>query len=317
MTFPTRPEVVLGPETFDDAGVIRVDGGGALVQTIDFFPPIVDDPRDFGRIAAANALSDVYAMGGTPLSALNVVGFPRRKLDIEILGEILEGGSEKMAEAGVALLGGHSVDDAEIKYGLAVTGLIDPERVCTNAGARPGDRLVLTKPIGMGAVSTSIQQGKADPDVVGAAVEVMATLNAGAARAVREAQVHAVTDITGFGLLGHAAEMARASEVTLALRWSSLPVTRGARELARRGMLSGGANRNRRYLGERADVSRNLPADVAGLIFDSETSGGLFVAVPPSDGDTLIDALRREDTPCAVEIGEVLPRQEGVWVRVT
>jgi len=192
-------------------------GGPALVQTLDFFPPIVDDPRDFGQIAAANALSDIYAMGATPFSALNIVGFPTKELGLEILTEILAGGADKMREANVALLGGHSVEDAEVKYGLAVTGLVEADAFITNGGARPGDRLILTKPLGMGAVSTAIRNGKASADVTAAAVETMATLNAGAARAMQSVGANAVTDVTGFGLLGHAAEIAEASGVILEL----------------------------------------------------------------------------------------------------
>ena len=255
-----------GPEQLDDAGVIRIDERRSLVQTIDFFPPIVDEPRDFGRIAAANALSDVYAMGGTPLSALNVVGFPRKTLDMSVLAEILAGGSEKIAESGAALLGGHSVEDGEIKYGLSVTGIVDTDRVWSNDGARVGDVLVLTKPLGMGAVTTSIQQRKEDPAHVREAVASMATLNAGAARAIGDLDVRAVTDITGFGLLGHGSEMARGSDVTLRYDSHALPTTSGARELAAGGCLSGGAGRTRRFLGEHAAIADSLhPAPIDGM----------------------------------------------------
>ncbi len=213
----------------DDAGIIALGDHQALVQSVDFFPPIVDDPRDFGRIAAANALSDLYAMRAMPFCALNLVGFPTKKLGLEVLGEILEGGAEKMREAQVALLGGHSVEDSEVKYGLAVTGLVDPARSLTNDGAEAGDLLVLTKPLGMGAVSTAIQQGKADEKQIEEAIRTMATLNLGASRASEKVEVHAATDITGFGLLGHAAEMARASKLTLVFHWQKLPLTSGAR----------------------------------------------------------------------------------------
>ncbi len=308
--------MIHGPETLDDAGIISLGNGRALVQSVDFFPPIVDDPGDFGRIAAANALSDLYAMGATPFCALNLVGFPSKKLDMAILGEILEGGAEKMREAGVALLGGHSVEDAEIKYGLAVTGIIDSDRMLTNGGAEPGDLLVLTKPLGMGALSTGIQQGRVSEEDKSTAVGTMATLNAGAARVFQEVSVTAVTDITGFGLLGHSSEMARASGVTLSFNWDALPITPGARSLASRGVLSGGAARSRRYLGSNARIDASVPGEVAEIAFDSETSGGLLIAVSPEKSHLLLKGLQGEDVPCATIIGKVLPQQPDVWVEL-
>ncbi len=305
-----------GPETLDDAGVIRVAPGLALVQSIDFFPPIVDDPRDFGRIAAANALSDIYAMGAEPFCALNLVGFPRGKLPLEVLGEILAGGAEKLVESNTALLGGHSVEDAEVKYGLAVTGLIHPDRIIKNGGARPGDRLILTKPLGMGALSTGIQRQKANESDIQKAIETMATLNAGAAAAMARVNAHAATDITGFGLLGHGTEMATASEVTLVIDATKLPFTSGARDLAERGVLSGGANRNRHFLGERIAVDSAVPGDIAAIAFDSETSGGLLIAVAEEQVETLLAACVEYGTPCAVVIGEVVERQEGTTIRL-
>ncbi|MCA8959701.1 MAG: selenide, water dikinase SelD [Planctomycetes bacterium] len=316
LTIPTRDDVILGPENLDDAGVVRLDADRALVQTIDFFPPIVDDPYDYGRIAAANALSDVYAMGGTPLSVMNVVGFPRRKLDMSILGDILAGGSAMIAKAGAALLGGHSVEDEEIKYGLAVTGLIHPDHVRANGDARPGDILVLTKPLGMGAVTTSIQKGKEDEEQVRLAVESMATLNDGAARATEGLDVSAVTDITGFGLLGHGSEVARASRVTLVFDAESLPLTLGSRELAMKGCLSGGAARSRHYLGPRAGIEPSVPPELASLAFDAETSGGLLIAVAEKDVDTLIRQLEREQTPARAIVGRVEKEDPTTWVRL-
>ena len=308
--------MVVGPESLDDAGVIDLGNGQLLVQTVDFFPPIVDEPRDFGRIAAANALSDIYAMGATPFCVLNIVGFPKKELGMEVLGDILEGAAEKIAEAGAALLGGHSVEDSEIKYGLSVSGLVTRELLLTNGGASPGDRLVLTKPLGMGAVSTSISAGKANEAHVEAATRSMATLNAGAARAMNKVGCRSVTDITGFGLLGHAAEMARASDATLQFQWEALPFTAGARDLAARKVLSGGAARTRRYLGDHAHTGSEVPGEVADLVHDSETSGGLLIAVPPEKLETLLAALEEEQTPCAVEVGEVQARQDDLWVRV-
>ena len=307
-----------GAETLDDAGVIRVPGAPhqALVQTIDFFPPIVDDPVDFGRIAAANALSDVYAMGGEPFCALNLVGFPRSKLPMEILGEILKGGAEKLAEANAALLGGHSVEDVEIKYGLAVTGLIHPDKVIKNGGALPGDRLILSKPLGMGALSTAIQRGKATDAEIKAAVATMATLNAGAAAAMRTVDTHAATDITGFGLMGHATEMAEASDVTFVIDAAALPFTPSATELAAKGILSGGTTKNRHFLGEKIAVEAKVPGEIAAIAYDSETSGGLLIAVAEDQVDTLLAALKEHVTPCAVVIGRVIAKEAGTTVKL-
>jgi len=307
--------VLHGAETFDDAGVIRISDEVALVQTVDFFPPIVDDPRDYGRIAAANSLSDVYAMGGEPLSALNIVAFPRKKLALEVLGEILAGAAETMTEANTALLGGHSVD-AELLFGLAVTGTVHPGKIVKNGGARPGDRLVLTKPLGMGAISTGMQREKAEEAEIRAAVESMAALNAAAAAAIRAVGVHAATDITGFGLMGHGTELAEASGVTLRLDASRLPFAIGARRLAERGILSGGSNRNRGFLGEKIAVEEGVPGDIVALAFDSETSGGLLIAVAAEKSDALVSACRERGTSCAAVIGEVLPREPGTTIRL-
>jgi len=291
-------------------------GGPALVQTLDFFPPIVDDPRDFGQIAAANALSDIYAMGATPFSALNIVGFPTKELGLEILTEILAGGADKMREANVALLGGHSVEDAEVKYGLAVTGLVEADAFITNGGARPGDRLILTKPLGMGAVSTAIRNGKASADVTAAAVETMATLNAGAARAMQSVGANAVTDVTGFGLLGHAAEIAEASGVILELSAVSLPLTVGALELGSAGIVSGGSGRNRQHLADSVAIDETIPEEIVTLAFDSETSGGLLIAVAEEKSEALVTALRNEGTPCAQDVGRVVDRDPGSGLKL-
>lgn len=311
---PTRPEVILGPQDFDDAGIIDLGDGRHLVQTVDFFPAIVDDPYDFGQIAAANALSDIYAMGALPFSVLNLVCFPGNSLPMQVLGDILAGGASKIQESGAALLGGHSINDKEVKYGLAVTGLVMAGAVLTKAGARPGDRLVLTKPLGMGALSTAIKKDKATAEAAETAIRTMATLNAGAARAVKKVGVHAVTDITGFGLLGHAAEMARASRVTLSFSSKALPFTLGATALAADGLISGAAHRNRAHLGDTVHVEGSAASSIADLAFDSETSGGLLVAVSPTRLDELLAALRDEGTPCAVDIGEVLPPESELLV---
>lgn len=309
--------MILGPDQLDDAGVIDLGDGRVLVQTVDFFPPIVDTPREFGQIAAANALSDVYAMGALPFSALNIVGFPRKKLEPEVLGEILAGGAEKLQEAGAALLGGHTVEDEEIKYGMAVTGIGQRDAVVANEGAKLGDRLLLSKPLGMGALSTSIQQGKEDPDQIARAIEIMATLNAGAARAMMEVGCHSATDVTGFGLLGHASEIARASGVTLSFKAESLPLAPGARELSRRGILSGGVGRTRRFLTGHQHTADGVPKEIADIAFDAETSGGMLIAVAEDKAEAMRKALENEGTPCAVEVGEVVALDEKIWVKLS
>ncbi|NRA74368.1 MAG: selenide, water dikinase SelD [Planctomycetes bacterium] len=317
MKLPTREEVLHGPGTLDDAGVIRIPGtDAAIVQTVDFFPPIVDDPRDFGRIAAANSLSDIYAMGGIPLSALNIVGFPQ-ELPISLLGEILAGGAEKMEEANCALLGGHSVRDSEVKYGLAVTGTIDESRMLTNGGARAGDILVLTKALGTGSVSTALNRNEVTAEVLQSATDSMTTLNAGAARAAINCGVHSATDVTGFGLCGHGAEMAAASGVLLEICSSSLPILAGVEQLAAEGIVSGGSKRNQEHLGTRLDVGADVAADRLALALDSETSGGLLLAVGPEELDELTRSLQSEGVSIQAVIGEVKPLQGDVSVRIT
>ncbi|MBA2564580.1 MAG: selenide, water dikinase SelD, partial [Gemmatimonadetes bacterium] len=260
---PERPDprVLLGPDAFADAGIIRVRDDLALVQTCDFFTPIVDDPHDFGEIAAANALSDVYAMGAEPLCALNIVCFPESGVDFEVLGRILQGGDSKAAEAGMAILGGHSVRDEEIKYGLAVTGTVDPSALLTNAGAEPGDVLFLTKPLGTGVLTTALKQGRVSAGEIADAVDGMKRLNRAAAAAARAAGAHALTDVTGFGLAGHAWQMAEASGVAFRIEWERLPLYAGAMELASEGVDSGGGRANAAYYGSRARLARRLPAE--------------------------------------------------------
>ena len=296
------PRLLVGRETFDDAGIFVVADDLALVQTVDFFAPIVDDPYVFGRIAAANALSDVYAMGGEPLTALNIVGFPTGKLPISVLSDILRGGQDAVHEAGAVIAGGHTVVDEEIKYGLAVTGRADPRRLLTNDAARAGDRLVLTKPIGTGLVSTASKQGRAAADALDDAIRWMMRLNREASRVALELGVRCATDITGFGLLGHASHIARASGVTLVIRAAAVPLVGGAREAAERGVGTGGATRNAEYLETRVSWGSADPV-VRALLVDPQTSGGLLLAVP---ADRLADYLSR--VPDAVEIGEVRPQ---------
>jgi selenide,water dikinase len=303
-----HPDLIEGHARFSDAGVFRVRPDLALVQTVDFFPPIVDDPRDFGRIAAANALSDCYAMGGKPATALNVAGFPSKTLPISILGEIFAGGAETVLEAGAVIVGGHTVEDAEIKYGLAVTGTIHPDEVISNAGARAGDALVLTKPLGMGTISTAIKRGALGPDETRAAVESMAALNRDASEAMRDLGARGATDITGFGLLGHAREMAESSEVTLRIEAPRVPIFPGALALARRGFLSGGARRNREHAAEQVLVAAGVDRVLADLLFDSETSGGLLIALEPRAAEEIVRRLRGRGHAHAAVIGAVLPR---------
>jgi selenide,water dikinase len=296
------PRLLVGHETFDDAGVFRIADDLALVQTVDFFAPIVDDPFTFGQIAATNALSDIYAMGGEPLTALSIVGFPRDRVPLEVLTEILRGAQDKVRESGAFIVGGHTVIDDEIKFGLAVTGRVHPDRLLTNAAARPGDRLVLTKPLGAGILTTGAKRAPLAPEVERPLLDAMRTLNAAASRAALAVGVRCATDITGFGLLGHASHVARASNVSLRIRVASIPVFDGTREVWRSGAgHTGGAERNERYLAPLVAWGTVSPEDKA-ILIDPQTSGGLLVSVPAT---VVADYLSRVDG--AVEIGEVLP----------
>jgi len=298
-------------EQAEDAGVYKLTDEIALVQTVDFFTPIVDDPYDFGRIAAANALSDVYAMGGRPLTALNIACFPRSKMDISILREVLRGGLDMMHQAGVILLGGHTVDDPELKYGLAVTGTIHPDRVVHNRGARPGDRLILTKPLGTGIISTAIKNGQASPEAVAAIVKSMTTLNKAASEAMLEVGVNACKDITGFGLLGHAAEMVERTEVGFKIDAASVPVFPGVKELYEQGMVPGGLGRNRDYRGHMVEIKDSVPAYLADILWDPQTSGGLLIAVPREKAERLLKKLHQVGVKEAAIIGEVVAASKG------
>jgi len=290
--------------TADDAGVYRIAPDLALVQTVDVFTPIVDEPYWFGAIAAANALSDVYAMGGTPRLALNIAGFPRAKLPLDVLGEILKGGADKCTEAGVVVIGGHTIDDPEPKFGLAVTGFIHPDRIVTNASARPGDRLVLTKPLGLGVITTGIKQERTSRSTIEEAIRLMATLNRDAARAMTEVGVSAATDVTGFGLLGHLHEMTRAAQVKARIRLSEVPILEEAWALAREGVIPGGTDRNRTAL-EGAVTWDGVGEDGRVLLCDAQTSGGLLMAVPADRLDRLLRALRGGGVPAAAVVGEI------------
>ncbi len=296
--------VLVGFETADDAGVYKLSDTCALVQTVDFFTPIVDDPATFGAIAAANSLSDIYALGGRPVSALSIVAYPA-KGDLDDLVEILRGGSAKMEEAGCAVIGGHSVADDEMKFGYAVTGLIHPRRIARNAGARPGDALVFTKRLGTGVISTALKRGLARPDDVDASVASMLELNRRAAEAMLEFDVHACTDVTGFGLLGHAREVALAGGVTLEIDAASGPLLPGAAEYARLGALPGGLRNNREFVSCAVETARELPAEIEALLYDPQTSGGLLICLPHADAAALLGRL-----PEACRIGCVLERRE-------
>ena len=303
----TDPNVLIGFDTADDAGVYRLAPDLALVQTVDFFTPIVDDPYTFGQIAAANALSDVYAMGGRPISALSIVGFPNTGRDVAILERIVEGGLSKMQEAGCAVIGGHSIGDEEIKFGYAVTGLVNPARVWSNAAARPGDRLLLTKRIGTGVISTALKQNRANETALKAAVESMLTLNRAASEAAMPFQVHSATDITGFGLLGHAREMAAGSKVSLVIDSAAVEFLPGALDCARANFIPAGLKRNIEFIAGCVEFSNGVAEEVRTLLFDPQTSGGLLLSVAPEDAPRLLSALRERNVP-AREIGEVVEK---------
>jgi selenide,water dikinase len=304
------PEVLVGIATGDDAGVYLVREDLAIVNTVDFFTPVVDDPFTYGQIAAANALSDIYAMGGTPKTALNIVCWPQTGLPGEMLGEILRGGSEKAREAGVAIVGGHSVADEEVKYGMAVTGVIDPRRIIRNVGARAGDALLLSKPIGTGVLMTALKRGKLPDDQYAAAVRWMCELNAATAGAMLKYEVHAATDITGFGLIGHASKMAEGSSVTLRIEESDLPLMAGALECCRAGMIPGGGKRNREFYGPRVRISDEVADEIGELVFDPQTSGGLFIALPENDAMKLLVDLQTAGNTDAAIVGRVVARGE-------
>ncbi len=315
---PTSHEnLLVGIDGSDDAGVYRLTDDVALVQTVDFFTPIVDEAYDWGRIAAANALSDVYAMGGTPLTALQVVGWPRDTLPVDLLGEVLRGGAAVLEEASCTLVGGHTVDDPEPKYGMAVTGLVHPDEIIGNNGARAGDRIVLTKPIGTGLIATAIKRGKASQEQRDAAVASMAALNAGAGRAMRRVGATAATDVTGYGLLGHLGEMLRASDTSAVLRYADIPLLPGVEALAEAGVVAGGTKRNLKAatrftnFGDLGDAQRFVVAD-------AQTSGGLLIAVDAPLEAALLQALAEEDVP-AVTIGEFTARtfEDGPSGRIT
>jgi selenide,water dikinase len=300
------PRALVGHETSDDAAVYRLDDERAIVETADFFTPVVDDPYWFGRIAAANAFSDVWAMGGRPLFALNLVGWPATKLPMEMLGEVLRGGAEAARLAGASVLGGHSIDDPEPKYGMAVTGLVHPDRILRNVGARAGDVLILTKPLGSGIVTTAIKREVASPELVARAIEIMAALNRSAGEVLAASgAVHALTDVTGFGLLGHAWEMASGSGVTFRLRAAAVPVLEGVHALAAKDVVPGGSKANLRWVTPNLRVADGLAPTLPIVLADAQTNGGLLAAVDPARAERLLSDLRAAGVEAA-GIGDVV-----------
>lgn len=297
--------MLVDASTGDDAAVYRLDAERSLVVTADFFTPIVDDAFDFGRIAAANALSDIYAMGARPLFALNLVAFPRKLLGTGLLEDILRGGAAVAQQAGAPIVGGHTIDDAEPKYGMCVIGEVHPDRIVRNRGARPGDLLVLTKPIGTGVIATALKAGAAAKAAIDGAVRSMATLNQAAAESMQEVGVNAATDVTGFGLLGHLRAMLLASDVAARVHASAVPLLPGAREAADRGHVPGGSLRNREDLSSHVVWSRDVPMVLRVLLCDAQTSGGLLMSLPAERAIALLELLRRRGTGAAAVIGEV------------
>ena len=307
--------MIVGTETSDDAGVFRLRPDLAIVNTVDFFTPIVDDPYTFGQIAAANSLSDIYAMGGEPKTALNIVCFPKGKMDLRVLGEVLKGGADKASEAGVAIIGGHSIIDPEIKYGMAVTGVIHPNKILRNVGVQEGDMLVLTKPLGTGVITTALKKGKATKGSINEAVAVMTELNRTASTIMRGYPVHACSDVTGFGLLGHAHGMASGSSVTLILESARLPLLRRARHLAEKGYLTGGCKRNREFLQDKITIDSSIRSGLVEMALDPQTSGGLLIALPQKSAPKLVAELHAAGLKQAAAIGYATSLQKA-WVRL-
>jgi selenide,water dikinase len=306
---PEDPNLLVGFDKADDAGVYRLRDDLALVQTLDFFTPIVDDPFDYGRIAALNSINDVWAMGGTPVTAMAITCFPKKGVDFSILQEIMRGGLSVLTENKIALVGGHSVDNEQIMFGYSVTGVIDPNHVATNAGARPGDVIILTKPIGTGIISTGIKQAKAPPEVVAESVATMMTPGKYAAEAIVKFDLKGATDVTGFALLGHAWELACASNMSIEIDSARVPLINGALELAAAGLMTGADKTNREYVGEDVSIAGGVDPNLVKLFYDPQTAGGLLLAIAEAKADELLHKLR-ENYPRAEIIGRVLRRGE-------
>jgi selenide,water dikinase len=303
------PNVLISASNRDDAAVYRISDELAVVQTLDFFTPIVDDPYQFGAIAAANALSDVYAMGARPVFALNIAAFPVNRLPLSVLEDIMRGASDKASEAGMSILGGHSIEDNEPKFGMAVTGLIDPAKLISNAGAKPGDVLVLTKPIGTGIISTAFKQGLAEPEIMQAAIAVMTTLNMVAAEQMVKFKVHACTDVTGFGLLGHLHEMTQASLVNATINFNDIPLIEGVADLALAGAVPGGTLANVAYAGNFTKFGSVSPGEKA-ILCDAQTSGGLLISLSPDEANMLLKSLNENGILAAI-IGNISEKGNG------
>ena len=314
LDLPVDDNLIVGLDRADDAGVYRVSDDLALVQTLDFFPPMVDDPYSFGRIAAANALSDIYAMGGIPKTAMNIVAFPSKMLDIAILRAVIEGGLYTMREAGVVLVGGHTVDDPELKYGLSVTGYIDPRKILTKKSLRVGDKLILTKPLGIGIACTAIKAGMAGPELTERVTQAMMTLNLEAALTMADYSISACTDITGFGFLGHLAEMVVDSGVGVRIRSGSVPLHPEILEWAAMGLIPAGAYNNRKFRGKFVIFTPDIPQRIQDVFFDPQTSGGLLIAVAAEEASALQKALVDRGVADAAIIGEVVAGDEGMIV---
>lgn len=315
LIIPSDGNVIAGSREKDDAGVYRISDDMALVQTLDFITPVCDDPFEFGRIAACNSLSDVYAMGGKPLTAMNIVAFPTKKFSLDILGRILEGGLSVMKEAGVQLLGGHSIDDPELKYGLSVTGVIHPEKVLRNNMIKAGDSLVLTKPLGTGIIATAVKADFADAEIINSFVKSMGTLNRLSAEIMLKYKVNACTDVTGFGLAGHLLEMIEGNELSVVINTSGLPLLPGAAENAAMGLIPAGLYRNKSYVGERCIISDDVRLEMSDIIFDPQTSGGLLISLPGKDAELMVHEMRNAEITASI-IGDVVsPEKNSIIVR--
>jgi selenide,water dikinase len=310
-----HPDMLVGTETSDDAGVFRLRPDLAIVNTVDFFTPIVDDPYTFGQISATNSLSDVYAMGGEPKTCLNLVCFPKGKMDIEILGEILKGGADKVKESGAVIIGGHSIIDEEIKYGLAVTGTIHPDKIYRNVGVQEGDALILTKPLGTGIITTALKKGKAAEESVDQAVRSMTTLNATASNVMSKFAVHACSDITGFGILGHGLGMACGSGVTMVIESAKLPLLQDATHLAEKGYITGGCKRNREFLQDKISIEKSIREGLIEVALDPQTSGGLLIAVANRHASQLLEELKGAGIDAATQVGYATSLQKA-WIRL-
>ncbi|MFO7999359.1 MAG: selenide, water dikinase SelD [Bacteroidales bacterium] len=308
---PSDPNVLVGTVHSDDAAVYRISDETALVQSVDFFTPIVDDPYLFGPIAAANALNNIYAMGATPLFALNIVGFPTSRLPVHVLQSILKGASDKAAEAGIEILGGHTIEDAEPKFGMVVTGTVHPSRILTNSGARQGDVLVLTKPLGTGIIATAVKRGLADEQTAGQAARIMASLNAPAAQVLRSYRVHACTDITGFGLMGHLWELTKASGVNAEIWADKVPIIPGTEALVRAGAVPGGTKSNREHVSGNTIWDEGLSDATQWILCDAQTSGGLLVSMEENQANSFIRELLNDHGIRAVIIGQVTGKGKG------